>query len=125
LGIQPTSTSKAGEIDLSGRPARTSIWSLSLETDTTSQPGADHHRALETLLGVLAGKEDRFEELRRETQPEQVTIYGGFYADPNYVDGVWLEPAQMRLLANCEIGWGLDIFVESREDADASAPAAI
>jgi hypothetical protein len=43
-----------------------------------------------------------------------MTIYGGLYVKPGEQCGVWLNNEQMKILASCGIGWGLDLFVDDQ-----------
>ena len=110
LDLAPTFVARRGEISQqSGRAYSTNLWNLDAHAERLSS-GTEHATGLAALLELLSGREDRFARLREEVQPESVTIYGGLYVDQEEQCGVWLDPAEMRVLVNCKVGWGLDIF---------------
>lgn len=112
LGISPTSVARKGEPGLSGRSSTFNGWWLDAHKEPLTS-GADLDAGLKRILAHLAGHARRFSALRAELKPEQIHIYGGFYVRPDAQCGLWLEPEQMRVLAECGVGWGLDVFVET------------
>jgi hypothetical protein len=111
LGVKPTTVKHAGIATLpSKRPARFNGWFFDAHPGRLSG-GADHDRALDRIIELLKGREQRFAKLREEVQPETVGVYGGLHLRPNEQAGVWLDPAQMLVLANCQVEWGLDLFI--------------
>jgi hypothetical protein len=112
LGLMPTSVGRRGDPRASGRPRDFNGWWLELHAPPLGD-GAAHHSAIEALVAQLQGKEARFAELRERVHPKSIDIYGGIYHGDEQC-GVWLEPAQMAVLAGCGIGWGLDIFLDTR-----------
>lgn len=110
LGLQPTFVGCKGEISpQSGRPYGANRWALDAHPDRLLG-GVEHEAGLVALIELLRGREERFSQLRKEVRPEVITLYGGLYKRPGEQCGVWLEPEQMRLLADCQVGWGLDLF---------------
>jgi hypothetical protein len=39
-----------------------------------------------------------------------MSITGGYYFDEAEQAGVWLDPADMRVLAEAGVGWGIDLY---------------
>jgi hypothetical protein len=113
LGFEPTSVGHKGIETLpSKRPKRSNGWWRDVYPDRLTD-GAAHDASLSALVDLLKGREARFARLRQEVRPEAVGIYGGFYVPPNQQSGIWLDPQQMRVLAECEVEWGLDLFTSS------------
>ncbi|HEY6518741.1 MAG TPA: DUF4279 domain-containing protein [Roseiarcus sp.] len=110
LNLQPTYAARKGMASGSGRAHRSNGWWLDAHCAELTN-GGTHGTALNLLIERLRDSAQRFQRLREEVKPESVTIYGGFYHTPGEQSGVWLDPDQMRVLSDCEIGWGLDIFV--------------
>ena len=112
LGFEPTTIGRQGKPSPDGRPRTFNGWWHEVE----GQPlvdGKQHDAALDRILALLHGREERFITLRMTMQPKQVTIYGGLYVPSDGQCGVWLEPEQMQLLAACGVGWGLDLCAAS------------
>jgi hypothetical protein len=111
LGIQPTALAHRGVVSLPSRKPKTfNGWFHDAHPAQLSN-GADHDTALEIIIDRLRGREERFARLRQEVRPESVGIYAGFHFRTGEQAGVWLDASQMRVLADCEIEWGLDLFV--------------
>lgn len=111
LDLRPTFVGRIGEVSpKSGRPYGANLWSMDAYPDRLCS-GADHEAGLTAILALLSGREQRFAQLRQEVRPEIVSLYGGIYTNANDQCGVWLNPEQMRILTDCEVGWGLDIFI--------------
>ncbi|MHB1205670.1 MAG: DUF4279 domain-containing protein [Rhodospirillaceae bacterium] len=118
LGLTPTSTSVAGEISpRSGRPHRKSLWHISVGGDINSY--LEHAVALRQILTLVEGKGEQFAAMRTEVQPEFTSISGGYYFTSDEQAGVGLECDEMRIMADCGIDWGVDIY--SREMLDPPA----
>lgn len=112
LDLQPTFVARKGEKSASsGRSNLANIWNLDSHPDRLFG-GVEHETGLTALVALLRGREDRFARLREEVRPETVTLYGGLYVRQNEQCGIWLNPKQMRLLADCQIEWGLDLFTD-------------
>lgn len=111
LGISPTRTACKGELGASGRPQTLNGWWFDAHADPLSD-GADHARALSSILEQIRGREQQFAALRENFGPVQVTIYGGIHHAADEQCGLWLDPDDMRLLADCGVGWGVDLFVK-------------
>jgi len=110
LGIEPTALGMKGEPSRSGRPRAFNGWWKDVEPERLVD-ARQYADAMVRMLDHLRGREDSFARLRREIQPRQVSIYGGLYVEADRQCGVFLDPDQMRLLADCGVGWGLDIFI--------------
>lgn len=109
LDLQPTLVARRGEVSLeSGRPYKASLWQLDVHRERLFG-GMEHDNGLAIIVELLRSREQQFARLRQEVRPEVVTLYGGLYVRHEQC-GVWLDPEQMRVLASCEVGWGLDIF---------------
>ena len=109
VGFKPTSVGRKGEPSASGKPRTFNGWWFDADAQRLVD-GKQHDDALVRILAQLEGREDHFARLRWSIQPKQVTVYGGLYVPSHDQCGVWLEPDQMRLLAACGVGWGLDLF---------------
>jgi hypothetical protein len=110
LQLEPTATVRRGELTRSGRPSRFNGWWLEAHKARVTS-GGQHDAAIGVLIDHLRGREARFAILRDNLGPQQVTVYGGLYFATEEQCGVWLEPEQMKVLASCGVGWGLDLFV--------------
>ena len=111
LGIEPTALAHKGITSLpSGKPKSFNGWFYDAHPSQLAA-GADHDAGLEIILALLRGREERFERLRRELKPEAVGVYGGLYIPRDEQAGIWLDASQMRVLADCEVEWGVDLFV--------------
>ncbi|MBN9258424.1 MULTISPECIES: DUF4279 domain-containing protein [unclassified Mesorhizobium] len=111
LGIEPTSIVRKGDPMRSGLPRQRNGWSLAGPSERLRN-GVEHENAVNYLIEQMRGREEAFARLRREVRPKQIAIYGGFYQPYDEQCGIWLEPLAMRVLADCGVGWGLDLFVE-------------
>ncbi|HEX4761371.1 MAG TPA: DUF4279 domain-containing protein [Sphingomicrobium sp.] len=110
LEIEPTAVAHKGVVSLPSKREKTfNGWWREAHAARLSS-GADHEKALSLIIDLLRGREERFARLREEVRPEAVGIYGGFYLAQDEQAGVWLDPAQMRVLADCKVEWGLDLF---------------
>jgi hypothetical protein len=113
LGIEPTAVGHKGIETLpSKRPKHFNGWWREAHPDRLTS-GMRHDAGLSALVDLLRGREECFARLREEVRPEAVGIYGGFYVPPDQQSGIWLDPEQMRVLAACEVEWGLDLFAGS------------
>jgi hypothetical protein len=111
LGLAPSNTAIKGQPTPSGRNRhKANGWWLDVHPDTLD--GAAHAAAMDTLIGYPRGREVAFQRLKEEVRPQQLTVYGGFYCQADRQAGLWLDAVHMRVLADCGIDWGLDIFVE-------------
>lgn len=111
LGLQPTRIVRKGDPMRNGWPRKTNGWSLDGPQERL-RSGAEHEDAVNYLIEQMRGREEAFARLRQEVRPKQITIYGGFYHPYDEQCGIWLEPSAMRVLADCGVGWGVDVFVE-------------
>lgn len=111
LEIEPTSLGRKGEPSRSGRLRSFNGWWKDVHPEQLVND-RQHAEAIARLLDHLRGRESFFARLREEIVPRSVSIYGGLYVDADQQCGVFLDPDQMRLLADCGVGWGLDIFVD-------------
>jgi hypothetical protein len=111
LGLEPTSVVRRGDPMRNGSPHRTSLWSLEAPQQTLRN-GVEHEAAVNYLIERMQGREEAFARLRQEVRPREMSIYGGFYQRYDEQCGIWLDPFAMRVLADCGVGWGLDLFVE-------------
>ena len=73
--------------------------------------GVDHEDALRHALDLLRSRQQHFERLREEVRPKDVSLHGGLYLRADEQCGIWLEPDQMRVLVDCQVGWGLDLAI--------------
>ena len=111
LGLEPTKIFRKGDPMRNGRPREKNVWILDGPQERL-RSGAEHEDADNYLIEHMRGREEAFARLRREVQPKQITIYGGFYQPDDEQCGIWLEPSAMKVLADCGVGWGVDLFVE-------------
>ena len=110
LDLQPTFVARKGEVSpQSGRPCRGNRWHLDAHPDRLFG-GVEHDAGLTAIVALLRGREEQFARLRQVVRPETVTLYGGLYVDENGQCGIWIDPEQMRVLTDCEVGWGLELF---------------
>lgn len=109
LGFEPTMVARKGERSRNGQLRTFNAWWHEVEGERLVD-GLQHDNALRGILALLSGREDNFARLRLSINPREVMIYGGLYKLADQQCGVWLEPDQMRMLAACGVGWGLDIF---------------
>jgi len=112
LEIKPTAVARKGIVSLPSKRAKefNGWWREAHPQRLTS--GGEHDEGLSSIIDLLRGREQHFARLRDEVQPQAVGIYGGLYLRPDEQCGVWLDPAQMRVLADCQVEWGLDLFTE-------------
>jgi len=108
LGLVPTSIVRRGEPRPSGRLHDFNMWHLELHS-VPLLDGREHANAIDTLIGQLKGREQRFVQMAQTIKPASLRIYGDFYVSDEQ-QGVWLDADQMTVLAACGIGWGLDLF---------------
>jgi hypothetical protein len=109
LDLVPTMSRRAGDHTRAGRPSRSSLWLFEVDSPEV-RSGASHDAALKSLLSVIANRSSRFEDVRRELNPKTMSITGGYYFDGAGQAGVWLDPDDMRVLADAGIGWGIDLY---------------
>lgn len=121
LGIKPTSVTRKGERMRHGMPRKTNGWSLEAPFERLRY-GSEHEDALNYLLARMEGRQEAFARLRQEVQPKQITIFGAFYQPYDEQCGIWLEPSAMRILADCGVGWGLDLYVEDTISQNETTP---
>ena len=112
LGINPTSIGRKGEPSPKRRPRTFNGWWLDTHPSRITE-GAAHHSGLTAMIRLLDGRAERFARVRAQFNPTQMAIYGGLYPPPDDQCGIWLDPAQMRVLADCGVGWGVDILGEA------------
>ncbi|ESW65578.1 DUF4279 domain-containing protein [Mesorhizobium sp. C280B] len=111
LSLEPTRIVRKGDPMRNGSPRKKNGWSLDGPRQRL-RSGAEHENAVNYLIEQMRGREEAFARLRQEVRPKQITIYGGFYQPYHGQCGIWLEPSAMRVLADCGVGWSLDLFVE-------------
>jgi hypothetical protein len=111
LGIEPTLVGRLGEPSPSGKPRAFNGWWKDVEPERLVDD-RQHADAMVRMLNYLKGRENQFARLREEIEPSTVSIYGGLYIQPDQQCGVFLDPDQMRILTDCGVGWGLDLFVD-------------
>jgi hypothetical protein len=70
-----------------------------------------HADGMVAIMRQIRGREERFAQLHREVRPRDVAVCGGFYVQPDAQSRIWLDAADMKTLAQCGVGWGLDLFV--------------
>lgn len=109
LDLVPTFSRRAGDLTPGGRASRGSLWLYEVRSPQV-RSGASHDAALKQLLSVIASRSVRFGDLRRELNPKTMTITGGYYFEVGEQAGVWLDPDDMRVLAEADVGWGLDLY---------------
>jgi hypothetical protein len=109
LGLTPTTARRVGELTPGGRPSRGALWLYEVDSPEV-RSGASHDEALKKLLSVIANRSARFADVRRELNPKTMSITGGYYFDAAQQAGVWLDPEDMRVLADAGIGWGVDLY---------------
>lgn len=109
LGLVPTRMGRAGEPTPAGRISRRSVWLYDVESPEV-RSRASHDDALNKLLSVIASRTGRFADVRRELNPDEMMITGGYYFDAAEQGGVWLDPDYMRVLVDAGIGWGIDLY---------------
>lgn len=109
LGLVPTFSRRAGDLTTGGRPSRGSLWLYEVRSPEV-RSGASHDAALKQLLSVIASRSVRFGSVRRELNPKIMSITGGYYFDDSGQAGVWLDPDDMRVLAEAGVGWGIDLY---------------
>jgi hypothetical protein len=110
LDLQPTFVARKGKVSSkSGRPYEANLWRLDVYPERLFG-GVEHASGLAAIVELLRGREQKFARLRQEVGPEIVSLYGGIYVRQDEQCGVWLDPEEMRVLALCEVGWGLDVF---------------
>ena len=110
LDLQPTFVARKGELSPKrGRSYGGNRWNLDVHPARLFS-GNEHEAGVAAILALLRGREQQFARLRQVVRPKSVTLYGGLYINESEQCGIWLDPAQMRVLLDCEVGWGLDIF---------------
>jgi hypothetical protein len=119
LGIEPTYILRKGEPMRNGSQYRKNGWRLEGPRERLRN-GAEHENAVNYLIEKMRGREEAFARLRQEVRPKQITIYGGFYHPYDEQCGIWLWPSAMRVLADCGVGWGLDLFAEDKAPKNGS-----
>ena len=112
LGITPTSVAREGDLRPSGRPFDFNGWWVEVHPGKLTG-GRAHSVALTKIIDLLRGRAAAFATLQRELQPREVTIYGGLHHHDDEQCGIWLDPEDMLILAECGVGWGLDIISDS------------
>ena len=113
LELVPTGLARKGDIGKSGRTRDFNGWWHDIHAARLTDGGM-HDKALDELLQLLKGQEDKFLALRETIKPRQVVIYGGLYHGRDEQCGVWLNVEQMRLLAALGIEWSLDLFSQDQ-----------
>lgn len=74
IGIDPTALAHKGVTSLpSGKPKSFNGWYHDAHPAQLTA-GADHDAGLEVIVGLLRGREERFERLRREVKPASVGV---------------------------------------------------
>ncbi|MBO9518248.1 MAG: DUF4279 domain-containing protein [Porphyrobacter sp.] len=111
LGIAPTSVARKGDLRPSGRAFDFNGWWVEVHPAKLTE-GQTHSVGLAQIINLLRGRAAAFATLWTELQPRAVTIYGGLYHQGDEQCGIWLDPEDMGILAECGIGWGLDIHSE-------------
>ena len=108
LGINPTSVVRKGDLLPSGGASRINSWASEAGLERLTN-GSDHENALRQILSLLEGRTDRFARLRDEVRPQRIVVWGDLRIGSE-VEALWLDPDQMKLLSECEVGWGCDVF---------------
>jgi hypothetical protein len=108
LGIEPTSVVRKGDVLPSGGTSRINSWAVEAGPERLTN-GSDHEDALRQILHLLEGRKDRFARLRDEDRPQRIVVWGELRIGSE-VEGLWLDPDQMKLMSECEVGWGFDVF---------------
>ncbi len=111
LLLEPTSTALRGELGKSGRPRPANGWWLDVHPERLND-GTSHAEAISAMVAHLRGREASFQRLIEEVRPNSITLYGGIHFDANAQCGLWLDPAEMAVMASCGVGWGVDIFAD-------------
>lgn len=111
LGLEPTRIVRKGDPMRNGWPCKKNGWSLNGPQERL-RSGTEHEDAVNSMIEQMRGREEAFARLRQEVRPKQITIYGGFYKPYDEQCGIWLESSAMRVLADCGVGWSIDLFVE-------------
>ena len=111
LELMPTDVARIGDVGRSGRTRRFNGWWLDVHPARLTDGGM-HDNALNELLRLVKGREDKFSTLRETIRPNKIAIYGGLYHGPDEQCGIWLDAEQMSLLASLKIEWGLDLFLQ-------------
>jgi hypothetical protein len=109
LDLQPTSVTRKDTRSTSGTSRLHNVWHLAVSPDQLFD-GGEHFDALSALIGLLRGREQRFLRLHSQLHPEIACLQGGLHFKADQQCGVWLEPEQMRVLVDCQLGWGLDVY---------------
>ena len=114
LDVKPTFSSVVGDISsCSGKPFRKTSWQFAIHDEIGS--GGDHSRAIAKIVAMLGGRTQRFHRLPDELSPQSIEIYGGLHFAGGEQADVWLDAAQMRVLADCGIGWGIDLVADTHD----------
>lgn len=111
IGLEPTSTAVKGQLGQSGRPSKLNGWWLDVHPDCLND-GASHEQGVSRIIDLLRGKEDAFRRLIADVKPRSITLYGVIYFNTDAQCGLWLNPADMAVMAACGVGWGVDLFAQ-------------
>ena len=111
IGLKPNSTAIKGEIGTSGHKHRSNGWWFEAHADRLTD-GVDHAKSVSAIVDQLRGREAAFRRLKEEVRPDQITLYGAIYFDPDGQCGLWLDASDMGVLAACGVDWGLDLVAE-------------
>lgn len=111
LGLQPSRTAVAGQPPAEGRGKTYDFngWWLEVRSQILRSRGVEHAEALAEIVTLLRGRESQFQRLRHELKPTQIEIFGAMAVPWNEQCGLWLDAADMAVLAGCGIGWGIDL----------------
>ena len=120
IGLEPSSTVVKGEMGTSGHKHKFNGWWLEAHPDRLKN-GVDHAESVSAIINQLRGREAAFQQLKKDLQPGQITLYGAVYFNPDGQCGLWLDASDMGVLAACAVDWGIDLFAE---DQSASTLAA-
>jgi hypothetical protein len=111
IGLEPSSIAIKGQTSKSGREHRSNGWWFEAHQERLGD-GAGHAQAISKIVAHLRGREEAFQRLKQEVRPDQVTLYGALYFNPERQCGLWLDASDMEVLAACGVDWGLDLIAQ-------------
>jgi hypothetical protein len=119
LDLCPSRTAVSGQPRTTGggRPYHFNGWWLEIRSELLKGRGVEHAEAIAELIGLLRSREALFVRLRHELKPEALVIYGAMEVPWNEQCGIWLDAADMTILAACGIDWGVDLVAIDRSIA--------
>jgi hypothetical protein len=116
LGIQPSKTATVGQLQADGRGSAYEFngWWSEVRSKILGNRGIEHAEAMTEIVEIMSGREPLFQSVWRELCPKKMEIYGAMKVPRNDQCGIWLEPREMAVLANCWVGWGIDLVSVGR-----------